>query len=177
MTFFGILRDSPMAFMFILVTLFNVFYGWRVFRGVGQGWSALNREPLRPEQKQLIDRAAFFLGIPLGVIIHEFGHALTVWLFGGQVVDAGYGLYWGYVSHIGSYTPSQLWIIAMAGTIGSLLYGVTMWLIFRRIPFSTEACICRQKAQEKQQYPCPPDGSFHRISFSIALIRSDSIFS
>ena len=126
-----------MAMMFVIVTLFNVFYGWRVFRGVTQGWSALNREPLRPEQKQLIDRAAFFLGIPLGVIIHELGHALTVWLFGGQVVDAGYGLYWGYVSHIGSYSPSQLWIIAMAGTIGSLLYGVTMWLIFRRIPLST----------------------------------------
>jgi Tfp pilus assembly protein PilF len=137
MTFFGILRDSPMAMMFVLVTLFNVFYGWRVLRGVGQGWAALNREPLRREQKQLIDRAAFFLGIPLGVFIHELGHAIMVWLFGGQVVDAGYGFYWGYVSHVGYYTPSQLWIIAMAGTIGSLLYGATMWLLFRRIRLST----------------------------------------
>jgi tetratricopeptide (TPR) repeat protein len=137
MTFFGILRDSPMAMMFVLVSLLNVFYGWRVFRGVGQGWADLNREPLRRDQKQLIDRAAFFLGIPLGVIIHELFHALTVWLFGGQVVDVGYGLYWGYVSHIGYYTPTQLWIIAMAGTIGSLAYGVIMWLIFRRIRLST----------------------------------------
>jgi Tfp pilus assembly protein PilF len=137
MTFFGILRDSPMAMLFVLVTLLNVFYGWRVFRGVGQGWAALNREPLRREQKQLIDRAAFYLGIPLGVIIHELGHAITVWLFGGKVVDVGYGFYWGYVSHTGYYTHTQLWIIAMAGTIGSLLYGVTMWLIFRRIPLST----------------------------------------
>jgi tetratricopeptide (TPR) repeat protein len=137
MTFFGSLRDSPMAMMFLLVTLFNLFYGWRVFRGVGQSWAALNREPLRREQKQLIDRAAFFLGLPLGVLIHEIGHALTVWLFGGQVVDVGYGLYWGYVSHTGYYTATQLWIIAMAGTIGSLLYGVTMYLLIRRIRLGT----------------------------------------
>ena len=137
MTFFGILGDSPMAMMFVLVSLFNVYYGWRVFRGVGQGWTALNREPLRPEQKRLIDQAAFFLGIPLGVIIHELGHALTVLLFGGEVVDVGYGLYWGYVSHVGFYTPTELWIIAIAGTFGSLIYGVTMWLIFRRIRLST----------------------------------------
>jgi hypothetical protein len=137
MTFFGSLRDSPMAMLFLLVTLFNVFYGWRVLRGVGQGWSALNREPLRPGQKQLIDRAAFFLGVPLGIIIHELGHAVTIWFFGGKVVDVGYGFYWGYVVQDRLFTDNQQWIISMAGTIGSLLYGVTMWLILRRIPLST----------------------------------------
>lgn len=137
MTFFGILRDSPMAMMFVLVSLFNVYYGWRVFRNIGTGWGALNREPLRRDQKRLIDRAAFFLGIPLGVIIHELGHALMVLLFGGEILDVGYGFYWGYVSHSGYYTTTQLWIIAMAGTIGTLVYGVTMWLIFRRLKLST----------------------------------------
>jgi len=126
-----------MAMIFVLVSLFNVYYGWRVFRSMGKGWAALNREPLRREQKRLIDQAAFFLGIPLGVIIHELGHALTIWLFGGEIVDAGYGFYWGYVAHIGFYSPAQLWIIAMAGTVGSLIYGVTMWLIFSRIRLST----------------------------------------
>jgi tetratricopeptide (TPR) repeat protein len=137
MTFFGSLSGSPMAMVFVMVSLLNVFYGLRVARSMGQGWTALNREPLRREQKQLIDRAAFFLGIPLGVIIHELGHALTVWLFGGEVVDVGYGFYWGYVAHTGFYTPTQLWIIAMAGTIGSLLYGVVMYLIFSRLRLST----------------------------------------
>lgn len=137
MTFFGIMRDSPMAMMFILVSLLNVVYGWRVFRNIGTSWGALNSEPLRRDQKKLIDQAAFFLGIPLGVIIHELGHALMVLLFGGEIVDVGYGFYWGYVAHSGYYTSTQLWIIAMAGTIGTLVYGVTMWLIFRRLKLST----------------------------------------
>ncbi|MFN2189498.1 MAG: M50 family metallopeptidase [Candidatus Promineifilaceae bacterium] len=137
MTFFGILRDSPMAMMFVLVSLLNAFYGWRVFRNLGSGWTSLNQEPLKPEQKRLIDQAAFFLGVPIGVLVHEMGHALMVLLFGGKIVDVGYGFYWGYVSHTGTYTASENWIIALAGTIGTLLYGVVMWLIFRRMRLTT----------------------------------------
>jgi len=137
MNFFGQIGGNPLTTVFILLSLLNVYYGIRVASNLRQGWSEFQRDPLRIWQKQTIDRAAFFLGIPLGVIVHELGHAITVWLFGGEVVDFGYGFYWGYVSHIGVYTPAQHWLISIAGTFGSLLYGIVAWLIFRRIPKSS----------------------------------------
>lgn len=136
MTFFGQLT-SGLGLIFLLLSLLNVYYGLRIAGTLRERWLEFQREPLQPWQKGLIDRAAFFLGVPLGVIIHEFGHALTVWMFGGQVVDAGYFFYAGYVAHIGNYSPTQRWLISLAGTIGSLLYGLVMWLIFRRIKRSS----------------------------------------
>lgn len=137
MTFFGILRDSQFGVILILLSLLNVFYGLRVASSVRQRWAELNREPLQPWQKGIIDRAAFFLGVPIGVVVHELGHALMIWFFGGQVVDFGYAFYFGYVAPDRGFPSTEQWLISLAGTIGSLVYGVVMWLIFRRIPLST----------------------------------------
>ncbi len=104
---------------------------------IRQRWADYRLEPMRPWQKQMLDRAAFLLGIPLGVLVHEVGHAVTVLLFGGKVVDAGYAFYWGYVGWQGSVTPGQRWLIAMAGTIGSLVYGFGVWLLLRRAQWTT----------------------------------------
>ncbi len=104
---------------------------------IRQRWADYQLEPMRPWQKQMLDRAAFLLGIPLGVLVHEVGHAVTVLLFGGKVVDAGYAFYWGYVGWQGSVTPGQRWLIAMAGTIGSLVYGFGVWLLLRRAQWTT----------------------------------------
>jgi hypothetical protein len=92
---------------------------------------------LKPWQKQLIERADFFLGIPLGVIIHELAHAIAIWLFGGQVVDAGYGFYWGYVVPDRFFAAPQEWFISLSGTLGSLLYGIVVWLLLRGVHHSS----------------------------------------
>ena len=119
--------------MFIVISLLNVYYAIRIGGNIRQRWADFQREPLLMWQKQLIDRAAFFLGIPLGVIIHELAHAVAIWFFGGRVVDAGYGFYWGYVVPDRLFSPSQEWFISIAGTIGSLAYGIAVWLLLRRI--------------------------------------------
>ncbi len=136
MTFFGQLGGG-LGTIFLLVSLLNVFYALRIAGNLRQRWGEFQREPLQAWQKSFIDRAAFYLGMPLGVLLHEMGHAVTVLLFGGQIVDVGYAFYFGYVGHVGYYTPPQRWLISIAGTIGSLIYGVVMWLIFRRIPKSS----------------------------------------
>lgn len=68
------------------------------------------------ERTRLVRFAAFVL-LPLSVLAHEGGHAVAVRLFGGEVVDFGFYLYYGYVSHIGSYTALELAVIAFAGTL------------------------------------------------------------
>jgi len=97
MTFYGIIGNNPLAMMFIVISLLNVYYAIRIGGNIRARWADFQTEPLQTWQKQIIERADFFLGIPLGVIIHEVAHALAIWLFGGRVVDAGYGFYWGYV--------------------------------------------------------------------------------
>lgn len=137
MTFFGIIGNNPLALMFILISLLNVYYALRIGGNIRSRWVEYQREPLQLWQKRQIDQAAFFLGIPLGVIIHELAHAVAIWYFGGRVVDAGYGFYWGYVVPDRVFLPAQEWVISIAGTIGSLIYGVVVWLIFRQIRRST----------------------------------------
>jgi tetratricopeptide (TPR) repeat protein len=133
MTFFGIIGNNPLAMLFIVISLLNVYYALRIGANVRSHWAEFQREPLQAWQKRLLDQAAFFLGIPLGVVVHELAHAVTIEFFGGRVVDAGYGFYWGYVVPDRVFSPPQEWLIAIAGTIGSLVYGVVVWLLFRRI--------------------------------------------
>lgn len=70
--------------------------------------------------------------MPPAVFIHELFHALAVWYFGGRVIEFGYRAFWGYVVPAGNFTPEQEWVIAVAGTIGSLLTGLLIWLALHR---------------------------------------------
>jgi tetratricopeptide (TPR) repeat protein len=137
MTFYGTVRQDPLAILFIGLSALTFLQGLRLGGVIRQRWTELQREPLLPWQKQLLDRAAFYLAIPLGVFVHEFFHALATWLFGGKIVDAGYAFYFGYVVPDGQFTLAQYWFIALAGTIGSLVYGVVVWSLFRRSRLSS----------------------------------------
>jgi hypothetical protein len=88
-------------------------------------------------KQRLAEQAAFFLGVPPAVFVHELAHALVVLAFGGQVVEFGYRVFWGYVVPAGEFTPTQSWAIAVAGTVGSLLFGAAVWLLLRRSPSRT----------------------------------------
>ncbi len=90
------------------------------------------QEPLTRAKQQQAEQAAFFVGVPPAVLVHELAHAVAIWLFGGQVVEFGYRVFWGYVVPQGSFTAGQNWFIAIAGTLGSLAFGAALWLLLRR---------------------------------------------
>lgn len=99
--------------------------------------SALRREPLTREKQRLAEQAAFFLGVPPAVLVHEGAHALAVILFGGRVAEFGYRVFWGYVVPDGVFTAAENWVIAVAGTVGSLTFGALVWAALRRHPSRT----------------------------------------
>ncbi len=124
--------------MSLMTSIFNVLALLYVVRAVQLAFRVtrdrddLRREPLTMDKQRLAEQAAFFLGVPPAVFVHEFAHALAVWAFGGQVVEFGYRVFWGYVVPQGTFTPTQNWIIAVAGTLGSLAFGAAIWQLLRR---------------------------------------------
>lgn len=123
--------------LFNIIALFYVFKGVQVTIKIGREWTSLRQEPLTPAKKQLAETAAFFIAVPPAVALHEFFHALATWMFGGKIVDFGYGFFWGYVVPVGDFSAAQNWFIALAGTLGSLIFGAGIWLLLRHNQYST----------------------------------------
>ena len=129
--------------MSLMTGLFNVLALLYIGRAVQlafqimRNWDVVRQEPLTREKQRLAEQAAFFLGVPPAVLIHELAHALAVIAFGGQVAEFGYRVFWGYVVPAGTFTAVQNWVIAIAGTLGSLGFGAFLWLVLRRNPSRT----------------------------------------
>lgn len=121
-----------MVTLFNLLSLFYVFRSVQLTAVVWRERAELRQEPLTAHKKQLAEQASFFIAVPLGVFVHEFGHAVAVWLSGGRVESFAYRVFWGYVVPSGQFTPLQDWFISLAGTLGSLLFGLAAWLLLRR---------------------------------------------
>ncbi len=128
---------SVMTGLFNLLALLYIGRAVQMAVQILRNWSALRQEPLTRAKQRLAEQAAFFLGVPPAVMVHELAHALAILAFGGQVVEFGYRVFWGYVVPRGEFTPAQNWFIAIAGTLGSLAFGAAVWLLLRRNPSRT----------------------------------------
>lgn len=132
--------NQPMSLITGLFNLLALLYIGRAVQmalQVSRNWSAVRQEPLTREKQRLAEQAAFFLGVPPAVLVHELAHAVAVVAFGGRVVEFGYRVFWGYVVPSGTFTALENWIIAVAGTLGSLSFGALLWLALRRNPSRT----------------------------------------
>jgi tetratricopeptide (TPR) repeat protein len=122
---------------FNLLSILYLLRSLKVAHTLWQQWPALKKTgSLTPDQKGLVEQASFFLAVPIGVFLHELAHALAIWLYGGRVVEFGYRFFWGFVRPDRLFPPTQEWVIAIAGTVGSLLFGLAVWLLLiGRPPF------------------------------------------
>jgi hypothetical protein len=123
--------------IFNLLSIFYIFRGLQLVVNIVRGWSSLVQEPFSSRKRQLAEQASFFVAVPPSVALHELFHALLVWIFGGTVIDFGYGVFWGYVSYNESFNAVQNWAIAVAGTVGNLVFGLILWALLRRHQSST----------------------------------------
>lgn len=131
---------NPIFLLFNVIGLVYAFRGVKIVQQAIREWTQFTQDPLTKEKKSLVEQASFYVAIPPGVIVHELGHALATWLFGGVIVDFWFGFFWGYVVPVGNFTSQQDWFIALAGTLGTIIYGVVIWLVFRRSPAASLRC-------------------------------------
>ncbi|HSH03692.1 MAG TPA: M50 family metallopeptidase [Anaerolineae bacterium] len=120
--------SEPIFLLFTIISLFQAWRGLQLGQQIWRDWPTFRQPPLTPRKQMMAEQAAFFIGVPPGVFIHELGHALAVWLFGGQVLEFGFGFYWGYVLPLGNFTSLEDWFISLAGTLGSLFYTALLFI-------------------------------------------------
>lgn len=123
---------NPIELLFYGLSLLQAYRGVQLAQIIWRERQDFQQEPLTRRKAALGEQAAFFLAIPPSVALHEFSHALAIWGFGGRVVRCGYGFYWGFVQANQMFPVSQEWFIALAGTLGSLLFGLGLWLVLRQ---------------------------------------------
>lgn len=122
---------------FALISLIYCVIGARIAWQVFQQRKALFDDRFTMQDRVLIDQAAFFLLVPVSVALHELGHAMAIWMFGGEVIDFGFYVYAGYVAYAEPFTATQHTIVSAAGAFVNLvLCLVALAAVFlKRPPF------------------------------------------
>ena len=90
---------------------------------VARTWRQLFDDHFTLGDRQVISQAAVFLLLPLSVPLHEAGHALAVQLFGGRIVGFGWYVFYGFVDYVGINKWSDIFWIALAGNLVSVVLG------------------------------------------------------
>jgi tetratricopeptide (TPR) repeat protein len=123
--------------IFDLFSLFYLFRGAMVVVQLARNWQAFWDAEITRTDRQLANNLAFFILIPLGVFLHEAGHAVATWQVGGEVVEFQWRVFWGYIIPAGNFTPLQDWWIALSGNLVSIALGLAavplLWVVRRGI--------------------------------------------
>jgi hypothetical protein len=109
---------TPLTVVYLFgaaATIYQLTGHWREF------WSG----SLTPTNQRLAGGVAFFLLVPIAVLLHELGHILAAWSTGSTVLGLHYFGYWGYVEYIPASDSALLdWYVALAGNFVSYLVGI-----------------------------------------------------
>lgn len=121
---------------FALISLFYLVLGARVVFQIIRNFRQTFDRNFTRQDRMLVDQAAFFVLLPISVALHELGHAMAIWYFGGEVLDWGFYGFAGYVAYNPFlFTDAQQVIIAAAGTmVNLLLAALAIGLVFLKHP-------------------------------------------
>ncbi len=103
----------------------SLFYAFLGVRFAVQFWPQRKQifdSHFTDRDRALITQAAFFFLLPISVALHELGHAVAIWLFGGEVLDFGFYFFAGFVSYDPrGFSDIQQMLVAFAGTLVNIL--------------------------------------------------------
>ncbi|MBI5650694.1 MAG: tetratricopeptide repeat protein [Chloroflexi bacterium] len=126
--------------LFDLLSLFYAFLGVRAVWTLKKNWRAFTDDALTASDRRLASEIAFFVFVPIGVLLHELGHAVATYQVGGTIdwLNGGfhYALFYGYVIPQGNFDPLADWWISLSGNLVSIILGFVP-LIFLRFTHKT----------------------------------------
>ena len=129
--------ENPIMALFTGLSVLQLYTGIQRMRKIRQGRQAWAADPFNRWRKQIGDDISFYVAVPIGVLIHELGHAIVVWALGGRVLEFGFFFFWGYVLPSQSWGPTAEWVLSSAGTWGNVLFALIIWLTLRNHPLRT----------------------------------------
>jgi hypothetical protein len=102
-----------------------------------QQWRVLWDGSYTQQDRLLVSQASVFLLLPVAVALHELGHAVAVWAFGGRVTDFGFYGFAGFVSYREPFSLTQHTVVAAAGTVVNVVLcaGAASAALLRKPPF------------------------------------------
>ncbi len=107
---------------FALLSVFYIILGIRLVYQLARNFRQTFDRNFTPQDRVLVDQAAFFILLPIAVALHECGHAIAIHLFGGDVLGWGFYGFAGYVEFDpDQFTAVQRILIASAGTVVNIL--------------------------------------------------------
>jgi hypothetical protein len=115
---------------FSTLTIVYMFVGALTVYQLVKSWREFRAGAMTPRNRQLAGGVAFFLLVPIGVLLHELGHMVAAWSTHSQVLGLHYFFYWGYVEYIPSSGSALLdWYVALAGNFVSYVLGIAcLWV-------------------------------------------------
>ncbi len=116
---------------FDLISLLTIVASFIVLIELKGNWSQFWDDKVTLEDKLLASKLAFFVLVPLGVLLHEIGHSLATWQVGGTVKTFRWFGFSGYIIPVGNFSLAEHWWISFAGNLVSILLGlVAIPLVF-----------------------------------------------
>ncbi|MFN8471591.1 MAG: tetratricopeptide repeat protein [Anaerolineae bacterium] len=94
-----------------------------------KNWDTFWDDDITPQERMSATRVAIFILVPIGVLLHECGHALAVWQLGGRVVEFNWSFLSGYVVPEGNFSPLGDWWIYFSGNLVSIMLGLGALLV------------------------------------------------
>ncbi len=92
---------------------------------LGKNWRTFWNDELSGQDRQLAGSVAFFMLVPIGVLLHELGHIMAAWSTNSQVLGLHYFVYWGYVEYIpATSSPLLEWYVSLAGNFVTYALGI-----------------------------------------------------
>jgi hypothetical protein len=107
-----------------LFSLFGIFLCLQSLWQLSKHWSRIGQDSVTAQDQALAQRLALFVGVPLGVLLHELGHSLATWQLGGTVETFQWRFLWGYIIPSGNFSVAGLWWIALSGNLVSIVLGL-----------------------------------------------------
>jgi hypothetical protein len=141
-----------------LFSLFGIFFCIQSLLQLSKRWSRIGKDPVTSEDQSLAQRLAIFVGVPLGVLLHELGHSLATWQLGGTLETFQWRFMWGYIIPSGDFSPAGIWWISFSGNLVSIILGLLpiLWITHIRERFWSEVVynfICVQLVYALIYYP------------------------